>query len=109
MPLALRIVAARLRHSRTLTVEALLAELGDEHVRIDRLTDGERDLTSVFDFSFGRLPAPEQRALRLIGLLPGPDLDAYAAANLLDTDMRTAERLLDSLLHHSLLIQQVEG
>jgi DNA-binding SARP family transcriptional activator/Tfp pilus assembly protein PilF len=109
VPLALRIVASRLRHGSTLTVEALLAELGDEHVRIDRLTDGERDLTSVFDFSFGRLTAPEQRALRLIGLLPGPDLDAYAAANLLDTDTETAERLLGSLLNRSLLIQQVEG
>ena len=109
LPLALRIVAARLRHTRALTVEDVLAELRDKDARLGRLTDGERDLTSVFESSFGNLPQPEQRLLRLLGVLPGPDLDAYAAANLLDTDIGTAERLLGSLLDRNLLIQQVEG
>ncbi|HWG23836.1 AfsR/SARP family transcriptional regulator [Actinospica sp.] len=109
VPLALRIVAARLRHSSALRVEDLLAELRDEDVRLGHLTDGERDLTSVFESSYAHLPKPEQRTLRLLGVLPGPEIDAYAAANLLDTDTETAARLLDSLLNRSLLIQQAEG
>jgi tetratricopeptide (TPR) repeat protein len=109
VPLALRIVGARLKHDRTLTVEAVLAELRDEDVRLDRLTDGERDLTSVFESSYVNLPEPEQRAMRLLGVLPGPDIDPYAAANLLGTDAETAVRLLDALLDRNLLIQQVEG
>jgi DNA-binding SARP family transcriptional activator len=108
VPLALRIVGARLRHGGA-TVEDLLAELRDENVRLDHLTDGERDLTSVFESSFVHLPEPEQRAMRLLGLLPGPDIDAYAAANLLGTDPEPAVRLLDSLLDRSLLIQQTDG
>ena len=109
VPLALRIVAARLRHAGTLSVEDLLAELRDEGARLDRLTDGERDLTSLFETSFTHLPKPEQRALRLLGVLPGPDIDAYAAANLLGTEPDTAEGLLNSLLDRSLLIQYAEG
>jgi DNA-binding SARP family transcriptional activator len=109
LPLALRIIAAQLRHTADLSVEDVLAELSDEDARLNRLTDGERDLTSVFETSFANLPGPEQRALRLLGLLPGPDIDPYAAANLLGTDIRTAEHLLNSLLDRSLLIQQVEN
>ena len=109
MPLALRIVAARLRHTAALTVEDVLAELRNEGARLGRLTDGERDLTSVFESSFANLPGPQQRALRLLGVLPGPDIDAYAAASLLDLELETAGGLLDSLLDRSLLIQQAEG
>ena len=109
VPLALRIVAARLRHSSALTVGDLLAELRDEGARLNRLSDGERDLTSVFESSFAHLPEPEQRVLRLLGVLSGPDLDAFAAANLLGADPEKAERLLDSLLDRNLLIQQAAG
>ena len=109
VPLALRIVAARLRHTAGLTVEDLVAGLRDEGARLGRLTDGERDLASVFETSYRHLPEPERRALRLLSVLPGPDIDAYAAANLLAVDLPTAEGLLSSLLGRSLLIRQVEG
>lgn len=109
VPLALRIVAARLRHDAALTVATLIAELRDERGRLAQLSDDERDLTSVFDSAFANLPDPERELLRLLGLLPGPDLDAYAAANLAGTDLRTAEGLLESLLSRNLLIQQKTG
>jgi DNA-binding SARP family transcriptional activator len=109
IPLALRIVAARLRHSDTLTAAELAGELRRADSRLDVLTDGERDLTTVFDSSFASLPEAEQRALRLLATLPGQDFDGYAAANLLGTSSAAAEGLLASLLTYSLLIQQVEG
>lgn len=109
IPLALRIVAARLRHHHDLTVGDLAAELRDEGARLDRLTDGERDLTSVFDSSFANLPEPEQNLLRLLGLVPGSDVDAYAAANLLGADLETAQRLLESLVDRNLLLQPAPG
>jgi len=109
MPLALRIVAARLRHHGTLTVENLIAELGDEDRRLDGLTDGERDLSSVFRSSFEALSAPERGLLRLLGPTAGPDIDAYAAAHLADVDLATAEHLLDALVDRNLLIQQRAG
>jgi DNA-binding SARP family transcriptional activator len=109
VPLALRIVAARLRHQRELTVDALVSQMRDETGRLGQLNDGDRDLTSVFDSAFASLPEPERDMLRMLGVIPGPDLDPYAAANLLGTDLHTARHLLESLLERSLLLQQTAG
>ena len=105
LPLALRIAAARLRHHRALRVEDLVAQLREEPSRLGHLRDEDRDLARVFASSYADLPEAEQRLFRLLGLVRGPDIDAFAAAHLLGTDHRTAERLLESLLEHSLLIQ----
>jgi DNA-binding SARP family transcriptional activator len=105
VPLAIRIAAARLRHRRGLSIEALVERLRDKNTRLGHLQDEERSLTAVFDSSYDALPADAQRMFRLLGLVPGPDFDAYAAAHLAGTDHRTAEHLLDSLLDHNLLIQ----
>jgi DNA-binding SARP family transcriptional activator/tetratricopeptide (TPR) repeat protein len=109
LPLALRITAARLRHRRTLRVEEVVAQLREEATRLGHLQDEERDLTAVFESSYTALPAAEQHLFRHLGLLPGPDLDPYAVANLLDTDRHTAERVLESLLDHNLLAQRAPG
>ena len=109
VPLALRIVAARLRHAAGLAVRDVLAELRDEDARLGHLTDGERDLNSVFDSSFAMLPGPELNLMRLLGRVPGPDVDPYAAAHLLGTRLPAAECLLNSLVERNLLTQQKAG
>jgi DNA-binding SARP family transcriptional activator len=109
VPLALRIVAARLRHQPELTVHTLVSQMRDEGGRLGELSDGERDLTTVFDSAFASLPEAERNLLRLLGLLPGPDIEAYAAANLIGADLRAAERLLESLLDRNLLLQLTPG
>jgi tetratricopeptide (TPR) repeat protein/transcriptional regulator with XRE-family HTH domain len=109
MPLAIRIAAARLRHHRALRVEDLVEQLRDEHGRLDRLRDEDRNLTVVFESSYLALPEAEQQLFRRLGQVPGPDFDGYAAANLLGTDLRTAEALLESLLDHNLLAQHASG
>ncbi|GAA1992728.1 AfsR/SARP family transcriptional regulator [Kitasatospora viridis] len=105
LPLAIRIAAARLRHDRTLRLDQLNEELRDGQQRLSRISDEERSLAAVFETSFSALPPAEQELFRLLGRFPGPDFDAYAAAALAGTDHRTAERLLESLLDHSLLSQ----
>ena len=109
VPLAVRIVAARLRHDRRLTVAALAAELREESGRLGQLRDEERDLISVFESSYRSLPRAEARLFRLLGLVPGPDFDAYAAANLTADGLAATERGLDSLLGQNLLIQHTPG
>jgi tetratricopeptide (TPR) repeat protein len=109
LPLAIRIVAARLKHNKALTARFLTAELREEDSRLGRLSDGERELTGVFDSSIKVLPSEGQRLYRLLGLVPGPDFDAYAAANLLATDLHSAERLLRNLFDHNLLLQPTAG
>jgi len=109
MPLAIRIAAARLRHHRALHIEDLVEQLRDEHGRLDRLRDEDRNLTAVFESSYLALPEAEQQLFRRLGQVPGPDFDGYAAANLLGADLRTAEALLESLLDHNLLAQHASG
>ncbi|MHA6758484.1 tetratricopeptide repeat protein [Streptacidiphilus sp. PAMC 29251] len=109
MPLAIRIIGARLRHRRTLRIEDLVQQLRDEHGRLDRFQDEDRNLTAVFETSYHALPTAEQLLFRLLGQVPGADFEAYAAANLLGTDHRSAEFLLESLLDHNLLSQHTPG
>ena len=109
LPLAIRIAAARLRHQRGLDLESLVELLRDEHHRLSRLTDEDRSLTAVFATSFASLAPAEQDLLRLLSRFPGHDIDICAAAALADTDQRTAERLLETLLDHNLMVQRAPG
>ena len=105
MPLAIRIVAARLRHHRVLRIEDVTAQLRDEQRRLSYLQDEDRNLAGVFESSYAALPPAEQRLFRLLAVVPGGDVDLHAAASVAGTDARTAERLLESLLDHNLLAQ----
>ncbi|MGW4382961.1 ATP-binding protein [Kitasatospora sp. NPDC004531] len=109
LPLALRILGARLRHRPRLTAAALVEELREERHRLGLLRDEDRDLAALFRASYRDLPPEEQRLLRLLGVLPGEDLEVCAAAHLLGADRRDAERLLESLLAHHLLAQPTPG
>ncbi|MBS2551675.1 tetratricopeptide repeat protein [Catenulispora sp. NL8] len=109
LPLAIRIIAARLRHRRALRTDHLVRQLRDEHGRLGHLQDDDRSLAAAFELSFRHLPAAEQNLFRHLGLVPGPDFDTYAAANLADTDLDSVERLLDSLLDQNLLVQRAPG
>jgi DNA-binding SARP family transcriptional activator len=109
IPLALRISASRLRHRKAARVEDLVDELRDEGNRLSRLNDEDRDLTAVFDASYRALTAGERRMFRHLGLVPGPDFDAYAAAALGEISVPAAEAVLESLLDQNLIIQRRLG
>ena len=109
LPLALRIAAAMLRHRPTWTLEHLVGLLRDQRQRITALSDGERDLSGVFDLSYRSLDEPHRALFRRLGLIPGPDLDPYAAAALLQVDPTAAARLLEDLVDHNLLLSHCPG
>ena len=104
LPLALRVVAARLRQRPQLSPADLLTQI--ERNRLDALRTGERSLSAVFDLSYRALTHGQQRLFRLVGAHPGIDFDVSAAAALLDTDAASARRLLEDLLDHNLLLEQ---
>ena len=103
LPLALRIAASLLRHRPAWGLEQLAGQLRNQHRGISALSDGERELPAVFDLSYASLQAPHRRLWRRLGLVPGPDLDAHAAAALVEADPASATGLLESLVDHSLL------
>jgi tetratricopeptide (TPR) repeat protein len=107
LPLALR-VAAELAVSRPrLPLAELAAELADQRRRLDLLDvggDPRTTVRAVFSWSCRHLDESAGRTFRLLGLHPGPDFDAYAAAALTgDTTVEQVRRLLDTLARAHLI------
>jgi DNA-binding SARP family transcriptional activator/Tfp pilus assembly protein PilF len=86
LPLALRVAAELAAASPDSRLAELAGELAGEQRRLDLLDAGGDERTAVrgvFSWSYRHLPVTAARAFRLIGLHPGPDLDAYAVAALI--------------------------
>ncbi|WP_157252757.1 ATP-binding protein [Nonomuraea typhae] len=99
LPLAIRVAAARLRHRPSWTV-ATLAE---------RLRSGELDVSNVLAMSLRQLDPAQRRMFRLLGLVPGEGVDAWAAAALADIPLGNARSLLEDLVDAHLLQESAAG
>lgn len=100
LPLALRIAAARIAEAGDLTIADLVSELADEQARLDTLSmsdDEEVTVRAVFDGSYRMLDVATSRLFRLLGLAPGPDISAHAAAALAGLELSAARRQLSTL------------
>jgi tetratricopeptide (TPR) repeat protein len=109
LPLAIRIAATRLRHRPAWAVADLVARLRDQRKRLAELSAGHEAVAAAFAISFQQLDESARRMFRLLGLHPGPDVDAPAAAALAGVAVGEAERLLEELLDAHLLDQQRVG
>lgn len=110
LPVALHVAAARLAMHPRLTVEALAAELADEHHRLDALRiGGDRAVAAVFGIAYEGLPEEDARLYRLLGLHPGRRWDVATAAALTGTTTARAQEQLDSLEAASLVTVAPDG
>ncbi len=100
LPLALRVAAELVAARPDTSVSELTAELADQQQRLDLLDAGGDPRTAVrgvFSWSYRHLNADTARLFRLLGLHPGSDFDAYAAAALTGATTRKARQLLATL------------
>jgi len=99
LPLALSVVAARAAAHPTFPLAALAAELSDLRHRLDALSGGDptTDLRAVFDWSCRMLSLPAAQLFRSLGLHPGPEISAAAAASLTATAQRDTRLALIEL------------
>ena len=109
LPLAIRIAAARLRSHPAWDLAHLVRRLRDRRHRLVELEAGQRSVIAALDLSYQHLGADQQRTYRRLGLHPGPDIDPYAAAALLDATLQEAGRLLEQLLEAHLLDEPAPG
>jgi len=109
LPLALRIAGALLCHRPAWTPAYLAGLLRDEHARPATLADGHHDLRAAFALSYTRLDEPQRLLFRRLALVSGQELDAFAAATLLDVAPAAATGLLESLVDHNLLVEHAPG
>ncbi|MBE8522016.1 ATP-binding protein [Amycolatopsis sp. H6(2020)] len=112
LPLALRIAASRAAAHPHLTVADVVADLADDHTRLDVLSetgDERAAVRAVFDWSYHQLPPEQARLFRRLGLHPGPELFLPAAAALAEQSPAETRPLLAALASAHLIEPIVGG
>ncbi|MGH3292370.1 MAG: ATP-binding protein, partial [Trebonia sp.] len=111
LPLALSIVVARAAAAPKLPLSSLAAELTELGGRLDALDAGDpaANVRTVLSLSYRHLPETAARMFRLLGLHPGPDISAAAAASLAGVPVAQARVALRDLTRASLLMEVVPG
>jgi DNA-binding SARP family transcriptional activator len=104
LPLALRIIAANLAASPHRTVADQVSSLGDDRLSTLAVAgDPDAAVRAAFDLSYAALPEPARAMFGLLGLVPGQDFGAAAAAALASITARQAAALLDELAAANML------
>jgi tetratricopeptide (TPR) repeat protein len=112
LPLALRVAAELAATRGGATLADLTGELADMRHRLEVLqTGGDQRTTvrAVFTWSYQDLNPAAASLFRLLGLQPGPDIPAAAAARLAGLPMAEAQAAADQLTRAHLLQEQVPG
>ncbi|MFI1170075.1 AfsR/SARP family transcriptional regulator [Streptomyces melanogenes] len=103
LPLAVRIVAARLSARPGWTVAQLAARLADERRRLTELQADDLAVAAVFELGYRQLTEEQARAFRSLAPVTWPSISLEAAAAALDLSERDAEELLEALVDAALL------
>ena len=109
LPLAIGMLGRQLRHHPARSGAELAADLAAARDRLAVIRAENLSVAAAFDLSYADLTAAQQRLFRRLGLAPGPDIDAYAAAALDDTSLESARGLLDELYDHHLVTEPASG
>ncbi|HEY4021043.1 MAG TPA: BTAD domain-containing putative transcriptional regulator [Pseudonocardiaceae bacterium] len=105
LPLALRVIAARLAVHPELGVEELIVELSDERTRLAALDleNADTSVSAALDVSYRVLHPAIGSAFRMLGFVPGLAVDSYVVAALCGTDVDSAARRLRALVEANLM------
>ncbi|MCX4744415.1 tetratricopeptide repeat protein [Kitasatospora sp. NBC_01287] len=109
LPLALQLTAARLRHHPVWSAADLVADLTAATGRLDALRAENVSVSAAFDLSYRDLTDDQQLLFRRLGLLPGDEVDAAAAAALAGIAPAAAGGLLEELADHHLVEESARG
>jgi len=109
LPLAIGMLASQLRNHPAWTSAGLAAELAAARDRLALMQAENVSVAAAFDLSYTDLTPGPQRLFRRLGLVPGPSIDAYAAAALDGTSIDEARRGLDELYDQHLLAEPAPG
>ncbi|MFI1917426.1 AfsR/SARP family transcriptional regulator [Nocardia sp. NPDC020380] len=103
LPLAIRIIAARIAARPQWPISAVATRLADERRRLGELRVGNSAVESTFQFGYRQLDPALARAFRLLAVPAVPDLSVAAAAAVLDRTVPEAEQLCEALIDVGLL------
>ena len=77
LPLAIGMLAARLRHHPAWTPAQLATTLAQGRDQLTVMQAENVSVAAAFDLSYQDLTPGPQRLFRRLGLVPGPSIDAY--------------------------------
>ncbi len=111
LPLALNVLAARAATRPVTPLVTLADQLRDTGSRLEVLTGGDdtTDVRAVFSWSYHALGTDAARLFRLLGLHPGPDITAPAAASLAGAPVGQVQPVLADLVDAHLVTEHSAG
>ena len=109
LPLAVGMLARQLHHHPAWSAAGRAAELAAARDRLELMATENLSVAAAFNLSYGDLTDDQQRLFRWLGLHPGADIDAYAAAALDGTDRAAARHGLEALYDFYLLTESAQG
>ncbi|WP_167461150.1 AfsR/SARP family transcriptional regulator [Nocardia brasiliensis] len=109
LPLAVRIVGARLAVRPHWTIASFAARLADEKNRLDVLKTGELAVEAAFHLGYRQLTDRQAKAFRTLALAQVPDLSVDCIAAILGLTEPEAEQVCESLVDLSLLETTAPG
>ena len=109
LPLAIGMLGRQLAHHPAWTAAGLAADLAAAGGRLELMAAENLSVAAAFGLSYRDLTARQRRLFRRLGLHPGPDIDAYAAAALDDTGLAAACRGLEALYGQHLITEPTRG
>jgi tetratricopeptide (TPR) repeat protein len=109
LPLAIGLAGRQLAHHPAWTPAGLAADLAESRNRLELMAAENLSVAAAFGLSYQDLAVGQQRLFRRLGLHPGPDIDAYAAAALDGTTVDQARRGLEALYDQHLITKPARG
>lgn len=98
LPMALRIVAAKLELRRHWAIADMVSRMTDELSRLDELTLSKTSLRSTLAPSYQKLDAEARRLFVRLSLLGAAEFGSWVSAPLLDMGYQAARDVLDILV-----------
>jgi DNA-binding SARP family transcriptional activator/tetratricopeptide (TPR) repeat protein len=103
LPLAVRIVGARLATRRHWTLESMAGRLADERRRLDELSVADQQVRAGIEISYRGLDLEAQSGLRGLGTLGLPDFPGWVVGCLLNKSIEDGEEIVDQLVDAQLI------
>ncbi|HEV2450674.1 MAG TPA: BTAD domain-containing putative transcriptional regulator [Streptosporangiaceae bacterium] len=103
LPLALRIVAAKLATRRHWRIDKMVRRMTDEGTRLDELVLSGVGIRATLALSYHGLSRIARRLFLRLGLLGAADFAAWVSAPLLDVEAEAAGDVLDTLVEARLV------
>ena len=103
LPLALRIIGARLAARPHWSLSSMRSRLESEHRRLDELAHGELSIRASLSLSYDGLAAADRRLLCLLSLDGGTEIPGWLGAALVDDPTARPTDLFEPLIDMRLL------